>query len=353
MIVDEFFDIGLSRAIPWKRRPQAARLLEALKRPDRGFDAVVIGEPQRAFYGNQFGLTFPLFVHYGVAAVGARGRGAIDPGSDAHDLVMALYGGMTQGRTEPDQDPGPGRDGLPGRRRGPLPRRPPAVRVPAGRRRTAPQPGQGRRRPAAAPARTRPGRPPPSCARIFTEYLAGTGLYAIAEALTPDGIPSPSAYDRARNRHRDGIAWSKGAVRVDPANPRYTGHQVWNKQRKDEVLHRRRRRRPRPRDPDAVEHPDDWIWSDRLVHDPAHHATQFEAVQDLLAAAGRRAVDRKPTAHRPPIRLSSLIFCGLCQPPDAGQLEQRQGPLPVRLPDRVRPGQQGRPSPQPLRARGD
>jgi hypothetical protein len=27
---------------------------------------VVIGEPQRAFYGNQFGLTFPLFVHYGV-----------------------------------------------------------------------------------------------------------------------------------------------------------------------------------------------------------------------------------------------------------------------------------------------
>lgn len=32
----------------------------------RGFDAVVIGEPQRAFYGSQFGNTFPLFVHYGV-----------------------------------------------------------------------------------------------------------------------------------------------------------------------------------------------------------------------------------------------------------------------------------------------
>jgi hypothetical protein len=27
---------------------------------------VVIGEPHRAFYGNQFGLTVPLFVHYGV-----------------------------------------------------------------------------------------------------------------------------------------------------------------------------------------------------------------------------------------------------------------------------------------------
>ena len=38
----------------------------AIARPDRGFDAVVIGEPQRAFYGNQFGLTFPVFAHYGV-----------------------------------------------------------------------------------------------------------------------------------------------------------------------------------------------------------------------------------------------------------------------------------------------
>jgi site-specific DNA recombinase len=65
-IVAEFFDVGKTRALPWKRRPRSAALLDALKQPDRGFEAVVIGEPQRAFYGNQFGLTFPLFVHYGV-----------------------------------------------------------------------------------------------------------------------------------------------------------------------------------------------------------------------------------------------------------------------------------------------
>lgn len=48
---------------------QTERLIERLdvvKNPGRGFDAVVIGEPHRAFYGNQYGLTFPLFEHYGV-----------------------------------------------------------------------------------------------------------------------------------------------------------------------------------------------------------------------------------------------------------------------------------------------
>ena len=71
--------------------------MEAFKNPRRGFDAVVIGEPQRAFYGNQFGLTFPVFVHYGVALWVPEIGGAIDPGSDAHDLVMSLYGGMSKG----------------------------------------------------------------------------------------------------------------------------------------------------------------------------------------------------------------------------------------------------------------
>jgi len=72
--------------------------------------------------------------------------------------------------------------------------------------------------------------------RIFAEFLAGFGIFAIAERLTRDGIPCPSAHDRARNRHRCRLAWSKSAVRAILANPRYTGRQVWNRQRKDEVL---------------------------------------------------------------------------------------------------------------------
>jgi site-specific DNA recombinase len=52
-IVAEFFDVGESRTLPWARRPQAAALVAALANPDRGWDAIVIGEYERAFYGSQ------------------------------------------------------------------------------------------------------------------------------------------------------------------------------------------------------------------------------------------------------------------------------------------------------------
>ena len=52
-IVADYFDIGTSRSLPWKRRPRANDLLATLKDPRRGFEGVVIGEPQRAFYGNR------------------------------------------------------------------------------------------------------------------------------------------------------------------------------------------------------------------------------------------------------------------------------------------------------------
>jgi hypothetical protein len=65
-IVAEFFDIGQSRALAWARRPQAAALVAALADPDRGWDAIVIGEYERAFYGGQYAAMAPLFEHYGV-----------------------------------------------------------------------------------------------------------------------------------------------------------------------------------------------------------------------------------------------------------------------------------------------
>ena len=47
VITAEFFDTGESRELPWARRPQAAALVAQLADPDRGWDAVVIGEYER------------------------------------------------------------------------------------------------------------------------------------------------------------------------------------------------------------------------------------------------------------------------------------------------------------------
>jgi hypothetical protein len=53
-IVVEFFDEGCSRRWSWSDRPAASALLAAAEIPGRGFDAVVVGEYERAFYGDQF-----------------------------------------------------------------------------------------------------------------------------------------------------------------------------------------------------------------------------------------------------------------------------------------------------------
>jgi hypothetical protein len=61
-----FFDVAESRAVAWGRRLQAAALVAALADLCRGWDAIVVGECERAFYGAQYALMAPLFEHYGV-----------------------------------------------------------------------------------------------------------------------------------------------------------------------------------------------------------------------------------------------------------------------------------------------
>jgi DNA invertase Pin-like site-specific DNA recombinase len=225
-IVAEFFDVGQSRSIPWKRRPQAALLLDALKNPQRGFEAVVIGEPQRAFYGNQYGLTFPVFVHYNVQLWVPEVGGMIDPDSEAHDLVMSVFGGMSKGE----------RTRIKIRVRSAM-----AAQAQVEGRYLGGRPPYGYRvvdaGPHPNPAKAAEGKQlkrlepdpvtTPVVQRIFHEYLMGTGIYALAQRLSANDIPSPSAYDPDRNKHRCGLAWSKSAIRTILRNPRYTGYQVW------------------------------------------------------------------------------------------------------------------------------
>lgn len=91
-IVAEFFDIGQSRVLPWARCPQAAALAAAMADPDRAFDAIVIGEYERAFYGNQFTLMAPLFEHHGVQLWMPETCGRIDFEAEGHEQLMIGLG---------------------------------------------------------------------------------------------------------------------------------------------------------------------------------------------------------------------------------------------------------------------
>jgi hypothetical protein len=141
--------------------------------------------------------------------------------------------------------------------------------------------------------------------RIFAEFIDGRGLYAIAEGLTRDGILSPSQHDRERNTHRTGIAWAKGAVRVILTNPRYTGYQVWNRQRTDEILldvenvalgHTQKMR---------WNAGGKWLFSQKIAQPPIISKEVFEDAQAILAGRGSK------TQHKPHRRIRTYALRGV------------------------------------------
>jgi site-specific DNA recombinase len=77
-IVAEYFDVGQNWVLPWARRLHAAALLAAMADPGRGFDAMVIGENERAFYGSQYSMMAPLFEHYGIQLWTLEAGGRLD-----------------------------------------------------------------------------------------------------------------------------------------------------------------------------------------------------------------------------------------------------------------------------------
>src|SRR5690349_24310680 len=103
VITAEFFDTGESRELPWARRPQAAALVAQLADPERGWDAVVVGEYERAFYGNQYASMAPLFEHYGVSLWMPEVGGRVDWYAEDHEQTMGRWDCRRSGRS-----PGPG-----------------------------------------------------------------------------------------------------------------------------------------------------------------------------------------------------------------------------------------------------
>lgn len=85
-----------SRTWSWQDRPQASALLAAVERPDRGFDAVVVGEYERAFYGDQFEAVVTRLNALGVQVWLPEAGGPVELGSPVHQALMVLLGAQAQ-----------------------------------------------------------------------------------------------------------------------------------------------------------------------------------------------------------------------------------------------------------------
>ena len=119
-------------------------------------------------------------------------------------------------------------------------------------------------------------------------------------------------------------------------NPRYTGRQVWNRQRRDEVLldvedvaagHQSRMRW----NPETA-----WVWSTEPSHEAIVTVELFQEVQAQLRQGARRGFDRKARSSERPYACQRALSGAGMPTPDGGHLEQRQAALPVPLPLRVR-----------------
>ena len=308
VIVAEFFDVGESRTVAWARRPQSAALVAQLADPGRGWDAVVVGEYERAFYGSQYAAMAPLFEHYGVQLWMPEVGGRVDYASEHDEKTMTGLGlsskrEITRTRIRvrtamavQTREQGRYLGGRPpyGYRLADAGPHPNKAHAAWGRRahRLDPDPATA-----------------PTVRWIFAQRLAGHSVARIARALNEAGVPCPSAADPGRNTHRTGAGWTLGTVTTILGNPRYTGRQVWNRQRTDTEL----------ADPANVtlghksvqrwNLPDGWVISRR----PAHPALVSE--DDFVAAQGINA-SRGPVPHDEPVLrgylLAGLLACGLC-----------------------------------------
>jgi site-specific DNA recombinase len=311
VIVAELFDVGQSRAVAWGRRPQAAALIAQLADPDRGWDAIVVGEYERAFYGAQYALMAPLFEHYGVQLWMPEAGGQVDYSSEHDERAMTVLGLSSKRevtRTSirvrtamavQTREQGRYLGGRPpyGYRLGDAGPHPNKAHAAWGRRAHQLEPD-----PETAPV----------VAWIFAQRLAAHSVARITRALNDAGAPCPSAADPARNPHRTGAAWTLRTVATILANPRYTGRQVWNRQRTDRDL----------ADPADVSlgHksvqrwnlPDGWVISNKPAHPALVSEADFVAAQDVSAASGPAPSGPPAVPERRRYLLAGLLACGTC-----------------------------------------
>ena len=222
VITAEFFDTGSPASCRGRRRPQAAALVAQLADPERGWDAVVIGEYERAFYGSQYASMAPLFEHYGVSLWMPEVGGRVDWHAEDHEQTMVALGLSSKReitRTRVRVRTAMAAQTLEqGRYLG--------GRPPYGYRLAdaGPHPNKAH---AAWGRRAHRLEPDPVTAPVVTwmfgQRLAGHSAARITRALNDAGVPCPSAADPGRNPHRAGSGWTLRTVAAILANPGIRG----------------------------------------------------------------------------------------------------------------------------------
>ena len=305
VIVAESFDVGESRTLPWARRPQAAALVAALADPDRGWDAIVIGEYERAFYGTQYASMAPLFEHYGIQLWMPEVGGRVDWHAEDHEETMLALGlsskrEITRTRVRvrtamaaQTREQGRYLGGRPpyGYRLADAGPHPNKAHAAWGRRAHKLEPD-----PATAPV----------VSWMFAQRLAGHSAARITRALNDAGVPCPSAADPGRNPHRTGTAWTLRTAAAILANPRYTGRQVWNRQPTDFDLADPANTTLGHRQVQRWNLPEGWVISKHPAHTALVSEADFIAAQDMAVPRG---------AAGPAVRqylLAGLLACGVC-----------------------------------------
>lgn len=305
-VVAEFFDVGFSRRRPWPNRPQAAALLAAVTGGGCPFDAIVVGEYERAFCGRQVFPIAALLRQQDVQLWLPETLGPVNLDDPAHQAVLIEVGARSLREVQRARH-----------------RATEAMRVQARDqgRYLGGRPPYGYRLvdagPHPTPSHARWGRqqqqldPDPATAEhvrwIFARRLQGRSMSGIARELNERSVPCPSEYDRNRNRHRHATGWSVTTIKAILANPRYTGRQVWNRQ----AVHHH------PDDGSAVNGAgrsdrlrnarQDWVISAEPAHPALITEADFVTVQTIDALP--RPADGTPRHYR----LVGVLRCAFCR----------------------------------------
>ncbi|WP_052684912.1 recombinase family protein [Lentzea aerocolonigenes] len=304
MVAVEFFDVGRSRRWSWSDRPQAAALLAEAASPGRRFDAVVVGEYERAFHGDQFREIVTQLNALGIEVWLPEAGGPVELDSPVHQALMVLLGAQAQREVARARQRVLAAMRVQASQQGRfLGGRPPyGYRlVDAGCHPNSRHSQWGRQLQKLGPD----SQTAPWVRWIFEQRSAGRAVASIVRELNDRNVPCPASADPTRNKHRSGARWVAATVTSILENPRYTGRQVWNRQatsgygtggRTGGRGSGRARRKP------ATE----WEISGQLAHIPLIDDMTFVAVQSIRAQRMPKCGTTREYA------LAGLVVCEAC-----------------------------------------